>query len=360
MSRSASRILKRGVTVAVTIAVSTLLVGCGSSSTKSTSSPSVSSGSGSGSASLAGQTLKVGAFDNSFQALFQASGALNNLPYKIKWVVDPAFGEADGLLSAFASGAIQVATNGSLPVSTAIYGKFAFKILSAVEAIPDPAVNGGGLITPSSSDIHTLADLRGKTVAVARNSGSQYYLDYYLREAGVPLSSVNFKFVDPQDAVAAFAGGSLDAWMTYGSYSGQFLSTGKARTVIDDLGNGPGGKPTGIKPPNFYYYWFAPTSALQGKSALFRDFVHRTAIFEKWAYSHQAEATKVVAKADDLPDDVASGVAVLFHNQQLQIDPATIKALQETADACTQFGILPGKIDVAPYFDASYNSAVAG
>lgn len=76
--------------------------------------------------------------------------------------------------------------------------------------------NGGdGIVV--RKNIRSVADLKGKTVVLAQNSPSQYYLTSLLMNAGIKLSDVKMKFTgDAFQAASAFASEtSLDACVSW-------------------------------------------------------------------------------------------------------------------------------------------------
>lgn len=81
-----------------------------------------------------------------------------------------------------------------------------------VVAIDDS--NGGDGIV-ATKDIKTVADLKGKKVAFAQGSVSQFYLDVLLGKAGIKESDLTAIDMGPGDAGTAFVAGKVDAAVTW-------------------------------------------------------------------------------------------------------------------------------------------------
>jgi NitT/TauT family transport system substrate-binding protein len=102
-----------------------------------------------------------------------------------------------------------------------IYFDNSFK--AEIIGITDESVGGDGLVV--GMGIKSVTDLKGKTIAYAEASPSDFFLRYLLNEKGIPLDSVSLKPVaDPQIAGTSFISGSVDAAVTYEPFLSQSLS----------------------------------------------------------------------------------------------------------------------------------------
>ena len=68
------------------------------------------------------------------------------------------------------------------------------------------------LVVPADSDITSVEDLRGRTVAVTIGTDPYFFLLQALDEAGVALSEVNVQNLQHADGGAALLNGTVDAW----------------------------------------------------------------------------------------------------------------------------------------------------
>src|SRR5438067_9098720 len=159
----------------------------------------------SGAADLAGVTLKVGDQKGNQQTLLTAAGLLNNLPYKIEWSTFPS-----GLpeLEAASAGAIDVGAVGNTPPILAAGGNAKIAVVAASKG----NVESDAILVPADSPLRTVADLRGKNIAVAQGSSAHGQVLGNLHNAGLSTSDVTLSFLQPAAAYAAFNQHQVDAW----------------------------------------------------------------------------------------------------------------------------------------------------
>ncbi len=86
----------------------------------------------------------------------------------------------------------------------------------------DDSDGGDGIV--ANKDIKTIADLKGKQVAVSEGSVSEFYLNVLLGRAGIKESDLNVVNMTAADAGGAFVGKRVDAAVTWEPW----LSRGKA------------------------------------------------------------------------------------------------------------------------------------
>lgn len=86
---------------------------------------------------------------------------------------------------------------------------FCFKAVT----ILDDSYGGDGLV--ATDDIKTLADLKGKTVAMNEGSTSQFWFSYVLKKQGIPLDAITTSNMSADDAAAAFVAGHVPAAVTW-------------------------------------------------------------------------------------------------------------------------------------------------
>lgn len=87
----------------------------------------------------------------------------------------------------------------------------------------DKSVGGDGVIAAGS--IGSVADLKGKTVAVEPNIPARLLLQLELKKLGLTLDDLKIKEIMTQDTVAVFADPSIDAIGTYEPVMSQALSS---------------------------------------------------------------------------------------------------------------------------------------
>ncbi|GJD51405.1 Putative aliphatic sulfonates-binding protein [Methylobacterium crusticola] len=86
-----------------------------------------------------------------------------------------------------------------------------------VYAAATPAQQSAILLPPGSA-VADLAGLRAKRIAFAKGSSSHNFVVQALAKAGLTPADVTPAYLNPADAVAAFARGSVDAWAVWDPY----------------------------------------------------------------------------------------------------------------------------------------------
>jgi sulfonate transport system substrate-binding protein len=92
------------------------------------------------------------------------------------------------------------------------------------------------LVRPESP-IKTIADLKGKKVAVTKGAGSHYLLLAALAKAGLGFNDISPAYLTPADGRAAFTGGNVDAWVAWDPFLTSVQHQSGAR-ILSDGSNG--------------------------------------------------------------------------------------------------------------------------
>ena len=89
---------------------------------------------------------------------------------------------------------------------------------------------------PKDSPIKTVADLKGKKIALNKGSNVHYLLVRALEKAGLKYADVELVFLPPADGRAAFEKGAVDAWVIWEPYRAAAEISLGARTLADGTG----------------------------------------------------------------------------------------------------------------------------
>lgn len=177
----------------------------------------------------------------------------------------------------------------------------------------EPAAPAGeGILVPKNSTLKTLADLKGKRIAVAKGSNSHYLLIQALKKAGLTPDDVNIAYLKPADANAAFVQGDVDAWSIWDYYLAAAQAQSGARVL-------------------------APGEGLIDNHAFFLASKDEIAKYPEVVKIALEETAKVDLWAKDHPDEAAA-----LLSQQVGIDAAILK----TAIQRSGFGPKPLGADV--------------
>jgi len=325
--------------LAVTAALALSLSACGGSG--DSSAPAVP-GPVSGD-ELARVTLKVGDQKGGSRALLTAAGLLGDVPYTIEW---STFTSGPPLLEAASAGAIDIGGVGNTPPIFSAAAKAKVSIVSSARG----DVRGDALLVPPDSTATSIRDLVGKTIGVAKGSSAHGQILLNLRKEGLSTKDVTLSFLQPADAYSAFTQHRIDAWAVWDPYTAQAKLEAGARVLVDGEGTANG-----------YTFQVAGHEALSdaGTNAAIRDYVIRLAKAQQWADTHRDDWGRAWADDTGLAPEVALAAARNGPDVPVPLDDAVITSEQELADAFTEDGVLPGKVDFAQFTDKRYAADLA-
>jgi sulfonate transport system substrate-binding protein len=284
--------------------------------------------------------LKVGSQRGGTKAVLIASGALEGVPYRIEWSEFPA---AAPLLEAVGAGAVDLGEAGDAPFLFAYAGGARIKAVQAGRS-------GGAstaILVPNGSPIRSPADLKGRKIATGRGSIGHYLLLKVLENAGLKPTDVSIAYLSPGDAKAAFTAGSIDAWVTWGSYVALARLHDAARILVDGEGllGGIG-------------YEAASEKAIARRRPQIEDFLRRLAKARRWAAANPDAFGKVLAKETGLSEEVALYTVRQYRIQPAPLDAEAVAEARAVLDRFRAAGAVNTNRDPAGAFDASFNEAL--
>src|SRR5580704_9756239 len=177
-------------------------------------------------ADVAKVTLHVGdQAGTGAEALLTAAGLINKLPFKVAW---SDFTSGPPMLQAMGSGAIDIGGVGDAPPVFAAAGGEKIAIVGAYQANP----LGSALLVPKNSPITSVAQLKGKRIAVAQGSSADYHLLTVLTKAGLTVHDVTLTYLQPAEGLAALSSGHVDAWDIWSPFVEQAEVQDNARALV--------------------------------------------------------------------------------------------------------------------------------
>ncbi|MBS2699576.1 ABC transporter substrate-binding protein, partial [Salmonella enterica subsp. enterica serovar 1,4,[5],12:i:-] len=99
-----------------------------------------------------------------------------------------------------------------------------------------PSPKTEAIVVPQDSAIRSVADLKGKRVALNKGSDVNYLLVSALEQAGLSYKDITPVYLPPSDARAAFQRGSVDAWVIWDPYYAEVETHANARRLKDAEG----------------------------------------------------------------------------------------------------------------------------
>ena len=128
--------------------------------------------------------------------------------YTVKWVEFPG---GPQLLEALNVGSIDFGHTGETPPVIAQAAKAPLIYLYNQPANP----KGEAILIHKDSPIKSVADLKGKKVALNKGSNVHYLLVKALEKANLTLADIEPVYLPPADARTAFEGNQVDAWVIW-------------------------------------------------------------------------------------------------------------------------------------------------
>ena len=285
--------------------------------------------------------LKIASQKGGTKSLILASHVLDGAPYKVEWSEFPS---AQALLEALSADAVDAGAVGDAPFM------FAYATGAKIKVVQATRASGGGsstaVLVRADSPIHTAADLKGKRIATGRGSIGHYLLLRVLETAGLTPKDVTVVFLSPGDAKAAFDSGTVDAWVTWGSYVGLAQLHDKTRIVADGQGL-----------LHSIGFEVANDNAIGAKHVQLADFLTRLAKAEQWEGAHKDEYADVLAKETGLPLDVALYTVSKVRGVATPIDASIIGEEHDTLSHYLKAGVITSAPDLSGAFDTSFNAS---
>lgn len=335
-------------TAAALTLLALIAAGCSSASAGNGSGSSGTGTSTGGNASttdVSQVTLHIGDQAGSgAQALLTAAGLISKLPFKVTW---SDFTSGPPMLQAMAGGAVDIGTVGNAPPVFAAAGGDNIAIVGALRSDP----HGSALLVPRNSPIHSIAQLKGKRIAVAQGSSADYHLLTVLKKAGLSVHDVTLDYLQPAEGLAALASGHVDAWDIWSPFAEQAEAQDHARLLVSGVGYG-----------SPYSFTVAARGALAdpAKAAAIRDYLKLLAQAHAWAATHPATWAAVWAKATGLPASIMTAAAKDDFAVAVPITPAIVTSEQQVSNAFTAAGLIPGHVDFSKFVDTAFNSTAGG
>lgn len=267
------------------------------------------------------------------QAKLKGAGLLDGLPFPHSWA---NFGGAAPLFEAIAAGAVDTGPAGDTPTIMAAAQQVPIRIVAAMRS----GAGNIAILVPTNSPITTVRDLKGHSVIVSSAKGSiaHHLLLAALREAGVDPADVDIGFLLPSDAAAAFAGGNVEAWATFGIYQAVAETRG-ARVLRDGRGisSGIGLITASVK-----------TLDDPAKRRSVKAFLTALARANQWVTANRDAYATIYAEKIGVSLEVARLVTGREEPTLLPPTEAVIGELQRVADAFAAEKVLPAPVAIAP------------
>jgi sulfonate transport system substrate-binding protein len=284
-------------------------------------------------AGAADKTLRVGYQKYGTFLLLKARGLLEKklepLGFSVVWTEFPG---GPQLLEALNVGALDFGITGEAPP---IFAQAAGAPLLYVANEP-PAPRAEAILVPKDSPIHSVAELKGKSVALNKGSNVHYLLVKALEKAGLQYADIKPVFLAPADARAAFEHGSVDAWAIWDPFQAAAEITLEART----LGDGEGGVAS-----NRQFYLGAQKFVAANPEAV-AAILSAIAEIDNWAKNNIDQAARELSPAVGIPAPILKLALSRQAWDVKPIAPDVAADQQKIADAFFTLKLIPKPIRI--------------
>ncbi|MDM0089158.1 MULTISPECIES: sulfonate ABC transporter substrate-binding protein [unclassified Variovorax] len=282
----------------------------------------------------AGGQLRIGYQKSaSLFVLQKAQGSLEKklqpLGFGVKWVEFPA---GPQLLEGLNVGAVDVGFVGEAPPIFAQAAGAKFVYFGHDPAAP----RAEAILVTKDSPIRSVADLKGKKVALNKGSNVHYLLVKQLEKNGLSLSDIQPIYLAPADGRAAFESKNVDAWVIWDPFQAAAEKATGARVLAD-------GTPGVVS--NYQYYLGERGFVTRNPKvieALFEDSVSQGI----WLKKNLREAAEIIAPLQGLPVDVVELALRRYEFNVKPLTPEVVADQQKIADTFFQLKLIPKAIKV--------------
>jgi sulfonate transport system substrate-binding protein len=280
----------------------------------------------------ADKVVRIGYQKYGTLVLLKARGSLEKrlapMHVEVKWTEFPA---GPQLLEGLNVGAIDFGIAGEAPP---IFAQAAGADLVYVGYEP-PASAGEAILVPKDSPIKTVAELKGKKVALNKGSNVHFLLVKALERAGVKYSDIETIFLTPADARAAFERGSVDAWAIWEPFLAAAQRQTGARILTD--GNGV---------VSNHQFFLASRPYATRRADVVAIVLEELAIVDQWAKTNPREAAAILQPQIGL-DQATLELALSRGGYGVApVNDAVLAEQQRIADTFFDLKLIPKHISV--------------
>lgn len=247
----------------------------------------------------------------------------------VQWVEFPA---GPQLLEGLNVGSIDFGTVGEAPP---IFAQAAGAPIVYVANQP-PAPAAEAILVPKDSPLKSVAELKGKKVALNKGSNVHYLLVKALEKAGVKYADVNVIFLPPADARAAFERGSVDAWVIWDP----FFAAAEQQLGAKILADG-----TGLVSNHQFY--LASRSYADKQPQVVAAIIDELVKLDAWAVKDAKAVAQVLAPQIGLSPEITEASARRFAYGIKPISAEVAAEQQKIADAFFELKLIPKPVKVA-------------
>lgn len=280
----------------------------------------------------AADVLRIGYQKYGSLVLLKARGSLEQRlaqqGFEVRWTEFPG---GPQLLEGLNVGSVDFGLTGETPP---VFAQAARAELRYV-AFDAPAPAGEAILVPQDSPIRSVAELKGKKVALNKGSNVHYLLVRALEEAGLSIRDITPVYLPPADGRAAFESRRVDAWVIWDPFQAAAEEQLQARTLRDGSGL-----------VDNHQFYLASQSFAERHPEVIALLVEELKQVGAEVERDPHQAAQIIAPLIGLPADIAAKALGRQAFQTRFITPEVVEAQQRIADTFSDLKLIPKRLTI--------------
>ena len=199
-----------------------------------------------------------------------------------------------------------------------------------------PAPTAEAVVVRKDSPLKSMADLKGRRVALNKGSNVHYLFIKLMDKAGLKPGEIELVFLPPADARAAFERGSVDAWVIWDPFLAAIQQQTGARALADG---------SGLVSNHIFYV--ATRKYAEAYPQVVAAVVEDIARVGDWATKAPKEVAGVIAPLIGLDLAIVETSVRRYNYDAKPVSTAALAEQQRIADVFFGLGLIPKAIRVA-------------
>ncbi|WP_042476150.1 aliphatic sulfonate ABC transporter substrate-binding protein [Bacillus ndiopicus] len=204
--------------------------------------------------------------------------------------------------------------------------------------------NQNSIIVKKDSPIQSIADLKGKTIAIAKGSSAHIFLIKALEANNLTLEDVKLVELQPDEAYSAFTTDKVDAWGIWDPYVTTEVQADRAR-IVESV------ETMGITAP----------AVMIGRDKFIKEHPELTEaylrVYQKtvdWVNANKEEAAATLAELKQMDGDLVKTLVDYTQYINTPVTDEVEKSMQATADILLETGTIKDAVDISKAYDNTY------
>ncbi|MDR3362722.1 MAG: aliphatic sulfonate ABC transporter substrate-binding protein [Desulfovibrio sp.] len=192
----------------------------------------------------------------------------------------------------------------------------------------DPSPKAEAIVVRKDSPIKTVADLKGKKIAMPKASATQYLTIAATAKAGLDFNKdITAAYLQPAEARIALEAGSVDAWACWEPYLSMLDIQNNIRHIVD-------ASECGVA---YRRYFLASNDFLENNASIVNIIVNELSKVSEWIRSNPDQAAQLLSPILNHPVQV---IKLANSRRSLHLSEVNEEALESQQDIATAFARL--------------------